>query len=329
MTKKGILLHHWDTDGICSCVILQRELEKQGKALEWTHFTPHLGNYFLTEEEMDMFRNGGFSEAYFVDMAIPSEQVAEVAKHVDHLTHFDHHIQEPHKADNITHINPVSKGSTQADYPACTYVLREHFKRELDLPTVLGVVGDLENRIFRYEKVMPEFDRYLKGRGFSLYDIMRMCELVDSNYKIDDRKGVMEAVKVLYDCGEDPGPILSNQAWIKKAKAIQNEIHGWIKRPYEDMDGTKILRIETTSHIISTVGRRSVQQVGGTVVVINTGLDHMDQIYARGANMKDAIAYCRELGLRAGGKNDVVGAILPKGKVEEFIKPFLKTIPQR
>jgi hypothetical protein len=49
---KGVLIHHWDTDGLCSCAILRKELRNQGHDKGWTYFMPRIGNYFLTEKEM-------------------------------------------------------------------------------------------------------------------------------------------------------------------------------------------------------------------------------------------------------------------------------------
>ena len=121
--SKGIILHHWDTDGICSCVMLKQELAKEARDMEWTTFTPRIGNYFLNEKEMTLLEKGGFDELVIADMAIPSDQVGRLSGSIGRIRHFDHHYQRPHNLKNVEHVNPVATGKTQDDYPACTIVI--------------------------------------------------------------------------------------------------------------------------------------------------------------------------------------------------------------
>jgi single-stranded DNA-specific DHH superfamily exonuclease len=47
----GLLIHHWDTDGICSARLLLEKLTNK----KIVNVTPELGNYFLTEEELSAY----------------------------------------------------------------------------------------------------------------------------------------------------------------------------------------------------------------------------------------------------------------------------------
>jgi hypothetical protein len=249
-----------------------------------------------------------------------------VSKWVPKIRHFDHHYQAPHDLDNVEHINPVGKGATQAEYPACTIVIMEHFKRSMDLPTVLGVVGDLEQKALTNKNYGQAIKDYLAGRAMGFHDAMRLCELIDGNYKMNDAEGVREAVKVLRQGGEDPGQIFSNVAWKDHADAISKEINQWVRQKVEDFHGHSVLWMDTPNHIISTVGRRVVKIQKQVIIVVNTGLMEYDQIYARGANMKDAIEYVRGQGLRGGGKETVMGVLIEKGRLDKILPEILENI---
>ncbi|MCK5030661.1 MAG: single-stranded DNA-specific exonuclease, partial [Thermoplasmatales archaeon] len=56
LTGKGLLIHHWDTDGICSVRLLLEHLNDK----DITNRTPILGNYFLTEDELNEYSKYDF-----------------------------------------------------------------------------------------------------------------------------------------------------------------------------------------------------------------------------------------------------------------------------
>ncbi len=70
----GLLIHHWDTDGICSARLLLEKLPK-----DIVNKTPVLGNYFLTEEELTAYSS--YDYVIVVDMALPEENILRLAKH--------------------------------------------------------------------------------------------------------------------------------------------------------------------------------------------------------------------------------------------------------
>ena len=56
LNGRGLLIHHWDTDGICSACLILKKLE--GKNI--VNKTPNLGNYFLTDEEIKKYSDYDF-----------------------------------------------------------------------------------------------------------------------------------------------------------------------------------------------------------------------------------------------------------------------------
>ena len=47
-----IIIHHWDTDGICSAALLSDK--------DTVNMTPCIGNYFLTDDELRRIKQGDF-----------------------------------------------------------------------------------------------------------------------------------------------------------------------------------------------------------------------------------------------------------------------------
>jgi len=322
----GVLLHHWDTDGICSCAILRKELQKEGRDIEWTYFVPRIGNYFLTEKELRDLEDAGLDEMVIVDMAIPSDQVKRLSKFIRHITHFDHHIQPPHELPNVEHINPVAAGKDPARFPAATFVLMDHFHRKMDLLTTLGAVGDLEHKVFENERAGPMVKNYADDRGLCYMDLIRMTDLINSNFKTDDIDGVHGAADLLTGSGEDPGPILFNEDWQRKATKISAQVDEWLKAPVEELGDMIVLRLDSSCNIISTVGRHLFRKYDRMVLLTNTGLKNIDQVYVRGNDMRKAIAYARDQGLRAGGKMDAFGAVLDKGGLDAFLPGLMEVL---
>jgi len=48
---KGLIIHHWDTDGICSAKLLIEYLKDK----QIDNKTPVIGNYYLTDEELSKY----------------------------------------------------------------------------------------------------------------------------------------------------------------------------------------------------------------------------------------------------------------------------------
>ncbi len=69
---KGLLIHHWDTDGICSIRLLVEHLSDKSIINK----TPVLGNYFLTEKELEDYSKYDF--VIVVDMSLPEDNILRI-----------------------------------------------------------------------------------------------------------------------------------------------------------------------------------------------------------------------------------------------------------
>lgn len=306
----GLLIHHWDTDGICSARLL---LERLPKTV--VNRTPVLGNYFLTEEEMTAYASYDF--IIIVDMALPQENILRLAKNATVFI-FDHHLQP--LIDGVDHHNPIAQGKDPLLYPSASWIVNEFLGNSVNIFALLGVVGDHEKRIQTNMVFYEKITDFCAKQELSFDDLLTMVSLLDSSYKVGDKNAVEETPHVLIQY-TDSRKILKNAQWKKNLVLLEKEIEKYVNADYEEKNHVLLKRIHTKYNIISTVTRRISWNSGKDTVVVNTGFfKDMDQIYVRsGKNLQPLIQQGRQLGYRCGGKTEVLGAVVPKEKTESFV----------
>ena len=108
---KGLLIHHWDTDGICSARLLLERLTNK----DIDNKTPILGNYYLTEEELQEYSKYDF--VIIADISLPEDNIKRLAENAKVII-FDHHLGKVIK--EVFHHNPVIKGENPDEYPSAS-----------------------------------------------------------------------------------------------------------------------------------------------------------------------------------------------------------------
>jgi len=310
-----LLLHHWDTDGVCSARLLLEALS--GKTIETR--TPILGNYYLTDEELHTYAS--YTCIIIVDMALPKDQILTLAQHVP-IVIFDHHLQE--EIPEVYHYNPISKGASSDRFPSASWIINQFFENPINLYALLGVLGDHEQRI----KKNTLFSQYIQGfchvNHLSFDDLLRMVYLIDSNYKLGDRTAVEQIPQFLLT-HNTPQDILTHPDWNRNLIRLEQEITHQLETPGEEQNNVIVKTINTPYNIISTITRKLAWDHNKDAVVVNTGFfSDRDQIYVRSKkNMKPLIAIGKKLGFKAGGKQEVLGAIVPKEKTDSFLQEIL------
>ncbi|RLF27237.1 MAG: single-stranded DNA-specific exonuclease [Thermoplasmata archaeon] len=312
---KALVLHHWDTDGVCSASILLNHLD----ANKVETMTPTIGNYFLSKDEIRFCR--GFDHVFIVDMALPEKNVKDVCVSSE-VTIFDHHLQKPIKG--VNHNNPVAYGKSQQGYPSATWVLKEYFKYEVTLPVVLGIVGDNEHKIKNNKRFFDIVEEYCRGHSLSFDDLLRMVYLIDSNYKMQ-RKTEVEGIPWLLMEGDVAEKILENLEWNSNLRVLEGEVNRILSDEtlITERNSIAVMRINTPYNIISTVTRRFAWETGKNVVVVNKGFyDDKDQLYVRSSNvdLSSLIGELKNSGFYAGGKGNVMGVVVPKNKTEDLLE---------
>jgi len=312
---KGILIHHWDTDGICSAKLLLEHLAD--KVI--TNRTPILGNYFLTDEEVEEYSKYDF--VIVADMTLTEDNINKLSTNAKVMV-FDHHLGKVYE--NAFHHNPVIKGEDPNKYPSASWIVNDYLGNDVNLFAILGIIGDHEQKIKNNKIFMDIINDFCQKNNLKFEDLHKMVYLIDTNYKIGEKKAVEQAPHQLLKIqkGEE---ILNNSIWNQNLTNLDNEMNKLLENYGEEINGTLLKKMDTQYNIISTITRRIAWDSGKNTVVINTGFfNDKDQIYMRGK--KDAapiIARGKELGFKCGGKKEVLGAIVPKNQTDSFLKEIL------
>ena len=311
----GLLIHHWDTDGICSAKLLLEQL--RGKNI--VNKTPELGNYFLTEKELEEYSKYDF--VIVADMNLPEDNILRLAKNAKVMI-FDHHLGNEIK--QVFHHNPVIKGEDPNKYPSASWIVNDYLKNDVNLFSILGIIGDHEQKIKNNPVFSKIIDDFCKENNLTFEDIHKMVYLLDSNYKLGDKKIVEEEPNILIENGT-PEFILNNQKWNENYNKLNQEMEKQLNMPEDEIDGIILKKIDTPYNIISTLTRQVAWNSGKNTVVINTGFfDNLNQVYVRSKkDCKPIIMRGKELGFKCGGKKEVLGALVPKEKTDSFVKEIL------
>ena len=311
----GLLIHHWDTDGVCSAYLLLKHLSDKNIINK----TPGLGNYFLTEEELAQYSN--YDYVIVSDMALPEENILTLAKNAKVMI-FDHHLGPVIK--EVFHHNPVIKGEDPNKYPSASWIINDYLKNPVNLFAILGVLGDHEKRIQNNSLFSKIIDDFCKENNLTFDNLLNMVFLIDSNYKIGDRVEI-ENIPHLFLKIKDHNDILNNSKWNKNLTLLNDEISKQLEKPTEEINGLLFKKIHTPYSIISTITRTIAWESGKNTLVINTGFfDDMDEIYVRSSkNLEPMIQRGKLLGYRCGGKKEVLGSIVPKEQTDSFVQELI------
>jgi len=315
LSGKGILIHHWDTDGICSARLLLKYLE--GKDI--VNKTPILGNYFLTDEEVEKYSQYDF--VIVADMTLTEDNINELSKNAEVFV-FDHHLGKVYE--NAFHHNPVIKGENPDDYPSASWIVNDFLKNDVNIFAILGIVGDHELKIKNNKRFSKIIDDFCKENNLTFDDLHKMVFLLDSNYKLGNKEIVEEAPKYLIK-NDLPNDILENSQWNKNLSKLDEEMNKQLNAPRDETEDLIIKKMNTPYNIISAITRKIAWNTGKNTVVINTGFyKDKDQLYVRSKkNAEPMIMRGKSLGLKCGGKKEVLGAIIPKEQTESFLKEIL------
>ncbi|MHA1872491.1 MAG: DHH family phosphoesterase [Candidatus Heimdallarchaeaceae archaeon] len=313
---KGLLIHHWDTDGICSARLILEYLSDK----DIRNVTPILGNYFLTDDELEEYSKYDF--VIVADMSLPEENILKLAEEAK-VYIFDHHLGKEIK--QVHHYNPIIKGENPNKFPSASWIINSFLEKPVNIYAILGIIGDHEQKIKKNEEFSKIIEDFCKQNNLEFDELLKMAYLIDTNYKLGDKKAVEEAPIKLLRYGS-PDDILHNDIWNENYEKLNKEIQSILDLPDEDMDGIIFKKINTPYNIISTITRKIAWSSGKNTLVVNTGFfDDKDQIYMR--SNKDAepmIKRGKDLGFKCGGKKEVLGAIVSKNKTNSFVKELLE-----
>lgn len=316
LSGNGLLIHHWDTDGICSARLLLAHLSN--KSLD--NKTPLLGNYYLTKEELQSY--AAYDFVIIADMNLPKDNILTLAEHAKVLI-FDHHLGQ--EISTVFHHNPVINGEDANDYPSASWIINTFLGNDINLFAILGIIGDHEQNIKNNPVFQQRIAGFCRDHSLAFDELHKMVYLLDSNYKVGDKQAVEHAPRFLLE-HDTSVAILHNKEWNKKYNALNQEMEKQLHLPDEMIGDIILKKIHTTYNIISTITRNVSWSSGKNTVVINTGFfPDKNQVYVRSnKNLEPMIMRGKALGLKCGGKKEVLGAIVPKKQTDLFVDEIIK-----
>ncbi|RLF48467.1 MAG: hypothetical protein DRN20_04485 [Thermoplasmata archaeon] len=280
------------------------------------NWTPKIGNYYLDDDDLKYLSTCGHDEIIVVD--INMENVHEICKFAS-LRIYDHHISQPINCAK-EHYNPYLWGEK---FPSATTVIMKRFCMEANYLVALGIIGDNGPRCMELDEY-EIVKRVMEKENVSFDYLENVVQLLDSSYRVGDRRGVIENVHLALQGLED---IANENRLIRSADIVEKEVNKWVEKA-NFINNILMLRMQSNMNIISLVARRLVWgNVGQTAVVLNEK-DDKDELYVRSTekDLSIIISRAKKFGYNAGGKREVVGVVLPKGEGEKFMKHVLEVI---
>ncbi len=294
-----LIIHHWDTDGICSAAKLVRILDND----KYDNLSPLIGDFEFDKRIDDALPK--YDEIFVLDLNLP--HIME--KMERNMIFIDHHHQPLIKNRKVTQINPLLEGRSAEEYPSATTVISDHYN-SWDILSVLGAVGDIGDKAFSHHKVQLT----METAGIVKEDINRLVALIDSNYIAMDQDGVEKAVEQVLN--EEPIDLLEFRKWNDNIGSIERTIDNALDS-IEEINGFAYIDFDSPYNIISKVARKATWEMSypGSLV-INRGFNGKAQTYLRvndeTSNRMDIpglIDDLKEMGVNAGGKKVVMGSI--------------------
>lgn len=304
-----LIIHHWDTDGICSAAKLIKELKPE----TYTNLSPDIGDFSFSERIREAMKD--HDDVYVVDLNLPGEVKNSEKK----IRFMDHHIQERIENPLVEQVNPLVEGGDPGDFPSCSVVLSEHLS-SWDLLSALGAIGDIGLKALDDPRVREQVDK----SGLTSKQAEKIVSLIDSNYLAVDLDSVEKAVSEVLEL--EPRKMLDHPEWNRKLSDIEKTIEETIESR-KDVGDFCYMDMTTPYNVISKLARKAVWEMGyAGALVVNRDFHGKGQTYLRintetaeRMDMASIISRLKEMGINAGGKKEVVGSVYPKERVDEVL----------
>lgn len=295
-----MIIHHWDTDGICSAALLENIIEGE-------LFVPK--DFFLNDEEKEYIKKRNPAKIYLVDIALPNKDI-DFLKNVSELYVFDHHKRK--KIEKNFYIDE--------DSPSTSLIIKQHYKLKEDFLPVLGAVGDKEEKILDME-YRKDVENVLERYNIDFSQLLKIAKLLDSNYILNDFDSVKKSVDLVLKNKNNPRAILENEGLNENLEKTEKEIKN--KLNYSIENNFVICEINTKYRIISKITRILFKKYPDkNILVMNRKTGN---IYVRSKKDLSFLIEDAKKNYYAGGKKDVCGIILPENEIDTYVEK-IKTL---
>lgn len=309
--KKGVVIHHWDTDGLVSAALLRNYFRNTFPQKSVDLFMPTITNYYLTDDQYDYLQAQGYEFIITCDLNFPSDTVQGLAKRWPGQVYFFDHHHHPAAHDNVHYYNAM--------HPACASHIAERLGWPYDPLPVIAMVGDREETIQQDKLYYPQVQAVMAESGLTFSQLLEARRLIDSNYIVDDYNGIIETIQLLQD---DPLAVFTDTRLRSNVEKIDQALVSLVTAaPTKLSDQVWYWEIETHFNILSQVTRALSRQHPAVVVFTRQLKNNQYTCYIRKRNAafdaRQIIAYANELGLNSGGKEEVAGIIIPTDRLAE------------
>ena len=308
--------------------MLSNYLEEINNFINIEYFLPEIGHYFLEDKDFLKIKTIAPDKIFIVDIALQKKDVIKLKSLAKDLLIFDHHKQE--KIKNVKHFNPLTDFKINSlQYPSTGWVINGFFKKDQDILSVLGAIGDQESRVMENSDVKRIFNE----TGFSFTECTNIVKSIDSFYITGNVEEIHMIIKVLKNGINDIRSILTNTIILKNKEIISNEINKVTNEGFSRDNLKKIIikRLKSKFNIISEVSRKmSAEFPDYLVITIDENNNNLANIYFRtgklNADLTPIINYAKNKSYNTGGKKEVVGIFCPYEKINEVINDSINIL---
>lgn len=319
--KRGVIIHHWDTDGLCSAAELLNYCQKRWPDKKIDTFVPTITNYYLTEQQYTYLQKQGYDFVMTCDINFQADTINRLAELFPKQAFiFDHHHQTPYT--NVHYYNEP--------YPSCAAYICAALQQPYSLTAVMAIVGDREESIQKDPKFYPIVQEGMAEHGLTFSQLLDVRRLIDSNYIVEDYAGMITTIELLR---HDPLAVLTDVTLQSNVQRMGNEIDILTTvTPKQVTDLIMEFTINTHMNLLSQMTRHWSRQYPDNIIITHQFQHEQYNCYMRrrtaSVDMRSMISYARSLGLNAGGKEEVVGIIIPDGKFDYFFPKLVDQLKQ-
>lgn len=317
--KKLLLLYHWDTDGLACAALFMKYMEAVSPRTEIVLMHPTINNYFLLEHEVARIRDAAPDVLLTTDINFPVDVIEKLESIVSRVFVFDHHSQTAriHRS-----------GVQDTSYPGCSMLVNDYLMQPLSLVSVLGMVGDQEERIQEDARFYPLVEEMMKQHQLTFAQVLRLTKLIDTAYIVGDTAGLEYGIQLLKN---DPVAALTDERLLRNETAIRAELDREGATALEEV-APHLLYAPITSrmNLISEVTRTRSRTHPNALIVTVQKRTHDASVYVRRRNLSLDLSvivdFARSRGYNSGGKPEVAGIVLPVEHTDIFIKDLFELL---
>ncbi|RLF18968.1 MAG: hypothetical protein DRZ82_07235 [Thermoprotei archaeon] len=301
--KRVAIIHHWDTDGVASAVLISECFPDKC----FSYHIPRIGLYGLEAIDVQDIKKAYPDIIIIVDYGITKDVVEQLKHKVKkEVIVIDHHLTD---LEGDLLCNPIGIIHDEDLYPSTTWLIKELFKVRQHMDIIaLGVIGDY-GKYLEQSILSNIIGNMIKEEGLSINQLVRASQLIDSCYRVGDYEGIHHAREVLKSRGIIG--ILEDKTLHKNLNCVNKEIERILLsiKPVEVRKPLRIFEVETKNYITSYLGRELSYRYKDEVIVMINYVKNLDlrYIYVRSYkyDLSKALKKLKDRGLCIGGKNHV------------------------